>query len=81
VKKAMIEVNNWIQKENLGKDLRMILQVHDELLFEAKKDLVKQFAPKIIEIMRNVIKLKVPIIAEAKIGDNWAELKNYAGTA
>jgi len=81
VKKAMIEVNNWIQKENLGKDLRMILQVHDELLFEAKKDLVKQFAPKIIKIMRNVIKLKVPIIAEAKIGDNWAELKNYAGTA
>jgi len=78
VKKAMIEVNNWIQKENLGKDLRMILQVHDELLFEAKKDLVKQFAPKIIKIMRSVIKLKVPIIAEAKVGDNWAELKNYA---
>ena len=79
VKKAMVEVNNWIQKENYGDDLRMLLQVHDELLFEVKENLIEEAASKIAALMENVIKLKVPIIAEAKVGDNWAEM--YAGTA
>ncbi len=79
MKKAMIEINNWIQKENYGEDLRMLLQVHDELLFEVKENLIKKLAPKIMELMSGVIKLKVPIIAEAKFGDNWAEL--HAGTS
>ncbi|MFH1048036.1 MAG: DNA polymerase, partial [Patescibacteria group bacterium] len=58
--------------------IRMLLQVHDELLFEVKENLVKEAASKIMELMEGVIKLKVPIIAEAKVGDNWGELKNYA---
>ncbi len=75
IKKAMIEVDSWIQKENLSSKVKMILQVHDELLFEVKKDFIKEATAKIIELMEGVIKLKVPIIAEAKIGDNWGELK------
>ncbi len=75
IKKAMIEVDNWIQKENLNGRIRMILQVHDELLFEVKGDFVKEAAVKIVELMEGVIDLKVPITAEAKIGDNWGELK------
>ena len=78
VKKAMIEVNNWIQKGGYDDKIRMLLQVHDELLFEVKENLVKEAASKIMELMEGVIKLKVPIIAEAKVGDNWGELKNYA---
>ncbi|MDO8743359.1 MAG: DNA polymerase I [Candidatus Azambacteria bacterium] len=81
MKKAMITVDDWIQKENYGEDLKMLLQVHDELLFEVKEDLVKKTAPKIIKLMEGAIKLKVPIIAEAKVGDNWAKLKKYARTA
>ena len=70
----MVEIDKWILKENYGEDLKMLLQVHDELLFEVKENLIKKVAPKIAELMSGVIKLKVPIIAEAKFGDNWAEL-------
>lgn len=78
VKKAMIEVNNWIQKEGYDDKIRMLLQVHDELLFEVKENLVKKAAPKIVKLMESVIKLKVPITAEAKTGDNWAQLEKHA---
>ncbi|MCX6813685.1 MAG: DNA polymerase, partial [Candidatus Azambacteria bacterium] len=78
VKKAMIEIDNWAQKENYGGDFKMLLQVHDELLFEVKENLVKKVAPKIVKIMGGVIKLKVPIIAEAKVGNNWVQLEKYA---
>jgi len=74
IKRAMVEIDKWILKENYGEDLKMLLQVHDELLFEVKENLIKKVAPKIAELMSGVIKLKVPIIAEAKFGDNWAEL-------
>jgi DNA polymerase-1 len=74
IKLAMIAIDDWIKKENLSDKIRMILQVHDELLFEVKEDFVKKLTPKIIDIMKSVIKLKVPIIAEAKSGDNWGEL-------
>ena len=77
VKKAMIEVNNWIQKGSYDDKIRMLLQVHDELLFEVKENLVKEAAPKIMELMESVIKLKVPIIAESKVGNNWGELKSF----
>ena len=74
MKRAMIAVDNWIQRENYGDDLRMLLQVHDELLFEIKENLITEATPKIIELMEGVIKLKVPILAEAKVGDNWAKM-------
>ena len=74
MKKAMIAIDDWIQKENYAGDLKMLLQIHDALLFEVKENLVKKTTSKIIELMEGVIKLKVPIIAEAKIGDNWAEM-------
>ncbi len=72
IKRAMIKVDEWISGSD---DIRMLLQVHDELLFEVREDLVMKIYPKIVEIMEGVINLKVPIIAEAKIGDNWGELK------
>ena len=78
VKKSMTEIDDWIQKENLNNRVSMILQVHDELLFEVKKDFIKEAAPKIVEIMESVIKLKVPIIAEAKVGDNWGKLRAFS---
>jgi len=78
VKKAMIEVNNWIEKRGYDDKIKMLLQVHDELLFEVKENLVKEAASKIMELMESVIKLKVPIIAETKVGDNWAQLEKYA---
>jgi len=78
IKKAMIEIDKWIKKENLSDSIKMLLQVHDELLFEIKEDLVKKVAPEIVGIMESVIDLKVPITAEAKIGSNWGELEKHA---
>ncbi|MDO8676301.1 MAG: DNA polymerase I [Candidatus Azambacteria bacterium] len=74
MKKAMIEIDKWLRGND---NIRMILQVHDELLFEVKTELVKEAAEKIVELMESVIKLKVPITAEAKIGDNWGELMAF----
>ena len=78
VKKAMIEVDDWIRKEGHENEVKILLQVHDELLFEIKEDLIGEMIPKILKLMESAIKLKVPIIAEAKVGDNWANLEKYA---
>jgi len=81
IKIAMIQIDSRILSEynaNLANDecpVRMILTVHDELVFEIKNSLVKQTVPKIKKIMENVIKLKVPVIVDVKQGKNWGELK------
>ncbi len=58
-------------------DCRMLLSVHDELVFEIKQDKVQDFVPKIKKIMESVYKLKVPVVVEAKIGQNWQEMERY----
>lgn len=76
VKLAMIKVDEWIRKEKLGEDVRMLLQVHDELVFEIKKKLLKSSAEKIKYLMEQVTKLKVPVLVDVKAGPNWGEQKN-----
>lgn len=66
VKKAMIEVEAKVP-------LRMLLQVHDELIFEDFEDNLKQHAPQLVNIMENVMKLKVPLKVNYAIGNNWDE--------
>ncbi len=56
-----------------GFDAGLILQVHDELIVEAKEDVAEEVAKVLSEAMENVIKLDVPLIAEARIGKTWAE--------
>lgn len=71
VKMTMIEVDHWIKKEKEEKNLRMLLQVHDELLFEMREERIKEAVPKIKGLMENVISLKVPLVVEVKAGRNW----------
>ena len=52
----------------------MLLQIHDELVFEVKQDLVATLAPKLKEIMENVHKFDVPIVVDVKAGPNWQEM-------
>lgn len=52
----------------------MLLQVHDELLFEVKPDLAEKISREIKAIMEGIIKLKVPLEVDIEIGDNWGEL-------
>ena len=71
IKLAMIAVSKWIHDEQLG--TRLILQVHDELVFdvpEAEVELVKQRVP---ELMSNVAQLRVPLLTEIGVGSNWDE--------
>jgi len=75
IKIAMILVQEIIIKDYKNTELKMLLQVHDELLFEVRQDLVEEAAEKIKEIMENVIKPKVPIVAEASVGNNWEEME------
>ncbi|MCB5162139.1 DNA polymerase I [Marinomonas algarum] len=71
IKRAMIKMHNWLADTDL--DVKMILQVHDELIFEvAEKDLEEAQA-KITDVMQNSSKIDVPLLVEAGIGDNWDE--------
>ena len=70
IKIAMIQIFEQIK----DKDIKMLLQVHDELIFEIPEKKVEKYAEKIKEIMENVIKLKVPVVVDVAIGDNWGEV-------
>jgi len=70
IKKAMILVSNWLKKQ--PSDLaKMVMQVHDELVFEVKEDCVEKFCSDVIALMAQAADLDVPLIAEAGSGDNW----------
>ncbi len=75
IKVAMISVYDMIRKKYEKKEIKMILQVHDELIFEVKEKQLKEAAFKIKKIMENVVKLKVPVVADIEYGDNWGEMK------
>ena len=75
IKVAMIQVQNMIEKDYKVNEIKMIIQVHDELLFEVDNKIIKEVSKKIQKIMSNVIKLKVPIIVDMATGNNWGEMK------
>lgn len=72
IKKAMLAVDEWIEAQ-ADPRIKMTMQVHDELIFEIHQDIVEKTTAKLVEIMNNAVELKVPLIAEAGIGDNWDE--------
>ncbi|PJA46742.1 DNA polymerase I [Candidatus Uhrbacteria bacterium CG_4_9_14_3_um_filter_36_7] len=80
IKKAMIEIDAWIrtlkqsQQKNLSKKIQMLLQVHDELVFEVDEDFVSIATSSIKQIMESVITLEVPLIVDIEVGKNWGEL-------
>lgn len=76
MKLAMIGVHNYIHKElRAGQGARMLLQIHDELVFEIKESEIKKTCPEIKKIMEEVGELDVPIMVEVKTGSNWAGLE------
>jgi len=72
IKKAMILVSDWLkqQPDDLAK---MVMQVHDELIFEVKEGSVEQFCTDVQALMAKAADLDVPLIAEAGSGDNWQQ--------
>ena len=71
IKKAMIEIDTVLHKE--FPKTKMILQVHDELLFDVPKNELETVRPVIIELMQNAMPLAVPVIVEAGHGSNWLQ--------
>jgi len=78
---AMIEIDKYITENKLDNDVKMLLQVHDELVFEIKEDRLNKIVPELVKIMGNVFAGKdtkgVPILTDVKVGDNWKDMRTY----
>ncbi|MDO7597428.1 MAG: DNA polymerase I [Pseudomonadota bacterium] len=71
IKRAMIDIHHWLTTEN--NSIRMIMQVHDELVFEVPSDQIDTAKVKIEQFMMNAAKLDVPLEVGIGIGDNWEQ--------
>ena len=71
IKRAMIQVDHWLRTEQ--PPVRMIMQVHDELVLEVAEGAVDTTAERIKGIMQGAAELKVPLIVDTGVGDNWDE--------
>ena len=69
IKRAMIAVDEWLESEKPR--VRMIMQVHDELVFEVHKDDLEAVSKKVHELMENSTTLDVPLLVEVGSGENW----------
>jgi DNA polymerase-1 len=73
IKLAMIELDRRLPEENFKS--QMILQVHDELLFEGPEKEIPRLTKLVKEVMEGIHKLSVPVVAETKVGCNWRDMK------
>ncbi|WP_180060591.1 DNA polymerase I [Acinetobacter sp. YH12135] len=69
IKMAMIEVDKMLPQAQA----KMLLQVHDELVFEVDADAANELAPKLAEVMQSVVEISVPLVVEVGKGNNWDE--------
>ncbi len=78
---AILALDQYISENKLNDDVRMLLQVHDELVFEIKEGQVDALVPELARIMSSVLNEKdtkdVPVSVEAKLGDNWTEMEKF----
>ena len=71
IKLAMIKIYNWIKKNNLKS--KMIMQVHDELVFDVKNNELELFQLNIKSLMESVVDMKIPLSVDIGYGKNWLE--------
>ena len=71
IKRAMLDVDAWIRNDQ--PDVRMIMQVHDELVLEVREDQLEMAIDRINRLMSGAADLKVPLVVDAGVGDNWDE--------
>ncbi len=72
IKLAMIKIYEKFKNTN---DIKMLLQIHDELIFEVDEKSINEKAKQIKDIMENIFILEVPLVCNTSIGKNWSELK------
>ena len=73
MKKAMLSVDGWLNQSQLP--AKMLLQVHDELVFEVEKDAVDLVVRGVKEMMESVASFEIPLVVDVEVGDNWGEMK------
>lgn len=73
IKLSMNKIDTMIRTEGLR--ARMLLQIHDELIFEVDEDVADQYAIRFVEVMENILELRVPLKTSMHIGNHWGELK------
>ena len=71
IKRAMLDVDDWLEKESV--DASIVMQVHDELVLDAKESESELIAKKLCDIMSQAVELSVPLLVEFGIGNNWDE--------
>ena len=71
IKKAMINIHKRLREEKFS--AKMLLQVHDELVFEVPREEVEKLRNMVKEEMEGVVELRVPLVVDIVVGDNWAE--------
>ena len=71
IKKAMLNIQDWIDSE--GHEIKMFMQVHDELVFEINSEKADEYSNKIKLMMSNALKLRIPLEVDIGIGSNWQE--------
>jgi DNA polymerase-1 len=78
---AMVRIHEYMRELQLEDDLRLLLQVHDELIFEIRSEKLEAIVPTVLEIMTSVLNEEqrkgVPILADVKVGQNWEGLEQY----
>jgi DNA polymerase-1 len=70
IKRAMIAVDDWLGDRD---DVHMLMQVHDELVFEVRADAVDAIRTGIAERMQGAAELSVPLVVDVGVGANWDE--------
>lgn len=82
IKIAMKRIDEYIKEHEMGEKVHMVLQVHDELVFEVASSLVDDVVKNFKRIMETIIPeeklMGVPIVAEANTGDNWGEMRSIS---
>lgn len=82
IKLAMVKIDNDIVSAYPKDSVRLVLQIHDELMYEVREDLVDEIVPKIKAAMEDVFPVEkrngVPIIVDASVGRRWSEMKKLA---
>ena len=79
IKLAMVRIDTWLKENNAREDAHLILQVHDELVYEIRSENVQELADGVEHIMETVLtdeqRNGVPILAEWKAGANWGSME------
>ncbi|NKQ41179.1 MAG: DNA polymerase I [Sulfurovum sp.] len=73
IKLSMLQIDSMIQEENL--DAFMLLQIHDELIFEIKEEKIEEISKRFVYIMENIMELRVALVCSESVGESWGELK------